>query len=241
MWSIFLKEINSFLNSLIAYIVVSVFLVSMGLLVWVFPETNVLDYGYADLYVLFNMAPFVFLFLIPAICMRLFAEEIKAGTLEWLMTKPIGSFQIIMGKYWAALTLVVFALLPTLVYYISIYQLGNPVGNIDTAAVIGSYVGLFLVAAAFTAIGIFASTLTENQIIAFIIAVFLCFILFIGISSLANLPMFGQITYWVNKLGMEYHYQSLSKGLIDFRDVTYFVSVTVLFLLMTYWRLQLKK
>jgi ABC-2 type transport system permease protein len=241
MWSIFKKEVNSFLNSLIAYIVIAVFLVSMGLLVWVFPETSLLEYGYADLGVLFSMGPFVFLFLVPAICMRLFAEERKTGTLEWLLTKPLSEWQILLGKYFAAVWLVLFALLPTLIFYWSVYQLGSPIGNIDSAGTIGSYIGLLLIGAAFAAVGLFASAITENQIVAFILAVFLSFMLFAGISSLAGLPAMADIAYGFRMLGMDYHYQSLSKGLIDVRDVSYFVSLIVLFLLLTKWVLQVKR
>ena len=192
---------------------------------WVFPNSNVLDYGFADMSTLFNMSPYVFLFLIPAITMRSFAEEKKAGTLELLFTQPITDFQIILGKYFASLLLVLFALLPTLLYYYSVYQLGSPKGNIDSAGVFGSYIGLIMLAAVFTAIGIFASAVTENQIVAFIVAIFLCFIIFTGFSSLSTLAFWGQSADLINSFGIEYHYQSLSKGLIDSRDMAYFFSI----------------
>ncbi len=225
MFSILKKEFNSYLNSLIAYIVISVFLVGIGMFMWVFPDSNVLDYGFADMSTLFNMSPYVFLFLIPAITMRSFAEEKKAGTLELLFTQPITDFQIILGKYFASLLLVLFALLPTLLYYYSVYQLGSPKGNIDSAGVFGSYIGLIMLAAVFTAIGIFASAVTENQIVAFIVAIFLCFIIFTGFSSLSTLAFWGQSADLINSFGIEYHYQSLSKGLIDSRDMAYFFSI----------------
>lgn len=225
MFSILKKEFNSYLNSLIAYIVISVFLVGIGMFMWVFPNSNVLDYGFADMSTLFNMSPYVFLFLIPAITMRSFAEEKKAGTLELLFTQPITDFQIILGKYFASLLLVLFALLPTLLYYYSVYQLGSPKGNIDSAGVFGSYIGLIMLAAVFTAIGIFASSITENQIVAFIVAIFLCFIIFTGFSSLSTLAFWGQSADLINSFGIEYHYQSLSKGLIDSRDMAYFFSI----------------
>jgi len=225
MFSILKKEFNSYLNSLIAYIVISVFLVGIGMFMWVFPNSNVLDYGFADMSTLFNMSPYVFLFLIPAITMRSFAEEKKAGTLELLFTQPITDFQIILGKYFASLLLVLFALLPTLLYYYSVYQLGSPKGNIDSAGVFGSYIGLIMLAAVFTAIGIFASAITENQIVAFIVAIFLCFIIFTGFSSLSTLAFWGQSADLINSFGIEYHYQSLSKGLIDSRDMAYFFSI----------------
>jgi len=141
MWYIFKREFNSFLNSLIAYIVISIFLTGMGLLMWVFPETNVLDYGYAEMGVLFSLGPYVLMFLIPAITMKMFAEEHKSGTFEFLATQPVSDWSILMGKYSAALLLVVFAIIPTTLYYFSIYTLGNPIGNIDTPGVIGSYAG----------------------------------------------------------------------------------------------------
>ena len=176
MLSILRKEINSFLNSLVAYIVIGVFLVVTGLYMWFLPGSSVLDYGYADLQALFSIAPWVFLFLIPAITMRTFAEEKKAGTIELLLTRPVTDLQIILGKYFACLLLAIFALLPTLIYYVSVYLLGEPKGNIDSAGVAGSYIGLVFLAAVFTAIGIFASSISKDQIISFIIAVLLCFL-----------------------------------------------------------------
>lgn len=233
MWTVFSKEVNSFLNSLIAYLVIGVFLTSMGLLMWVFPDTNVLDYGYADMETLFRLGPYVFMFLIPAICMRLFAEEKKGGTLELLLTRPLSEIQIIGGKYLAGLFLVFFTLLPTVLYYFSISALGNPPGNIDTAGVLGSYIGLLLLGAAFTSVGVFSSALTENQIVAFILAVFFSFFLYTGLSSVAAINTWGRLSLWLDQLGMLYHYNALSKGLIDSRDVVYFVSIILLFLLLT--------
>jgi len=241
MWTIFAKEVNSFLNSLIAYVVIAVFLTGMGLLMWVFPDTNVLDYGYADMETLFRLGPYVFMFLIPAITMRLLAEERKGGTLELLLTRPLSVTQIIGGKYLAGFFLVVFTLLPTLVYYFSISYLGNPTGNIDTAGVMGSYIGLALLGAVFTAIGLFASSITENQIIAFILAVFMCFLLFSGFSSLAAIDVWGGASLLLEQLGILYHYNTLSKGLIDSRDLVYFVSVVFLFLLFTQMNLSQRK
>lgn len=241
MFAILQKEINSFLNSMIAYVVIGVFLVAIGLFMWVFPETSVLEYGYADMQTLFNMAPWVFLFLIPAITMRSFSEEKKGGTLEFLLTKPISDLQLILGKYFACLLLVLLALVPTLLYYYSVYSLGNPVGNIDSAAVTGSYIGLIFLAAIFTAVGIFASALTENQIIAFILAVFFCFLFYIGFDYIASVDMSNHISYIISSLGIAFHYNSLSKGLIDSRDILYFVSVIGLFLLATKLILESRK
>ncbi|MBS1681816.1 MAG: gliding motility-associated ABC transporter substrate-binding protein GldG [Bacteroidetes bacterium] len=229
MISIFTKEFNSYLNSLIAYLVIGVFLTSIGLMLWVFPETSVLDYGYADLDTLFSMGPYVFIFLIPAITMKSFAEEKKLGTLELLLTKPLSHWQIVLGKYAAAFALTLLSLAPTSVYYLTIYQLGNPIGNIDTAGVIGSYIGLSLLASVFCAIGIFASSLTGNQIVSFILAAFLSFIFYTGFDSLSTLS--GNWALDLKQLGILYHYESLSKGLIDSRDVIYFLSICALILL----------
>lgn len=233
MIEIFLKEVNGFLNSLIAYIVLGVFLIGIGLLVWVFPETSVLDYGYADLETLFSFGPYVLLFLIPAISMRTFAEEKKGGTMELLFTRPLTDWQIILGKYFGCLFLLLLALLPTLLYYYSLHELGNPEGNIDTAGVAGSYVGLFLLGAVFAAIGVFASSITENQIVAFLVALFLCFILYTGFSSLAAIDVWGTWSYIIQQLGILYHYNALSRGLIDSRNLIYFLSMIILMLSLT--------
>jgi ABC-2 type transport system permease protein len=175
MFTLYKKEVSSFLNSLLGYIVIAVFLLVNGLFLWVFPlEFNILDFGYANLDGLFTLAPFVFLFLIPAITMRFFAEEKKSGTLEMLMTKPITDLQVIMAKYLAGLTLVMISLIPTLVYFFSVYQLGFPQGNIDTGGMWGSYIGLLFLGASFVSIGVFASSLTDNQIISFILGAVLC-------------------------------------------------------------------
>jgi ABC-2 type transport system permease protein len=225
MYSIFKKELNTFLSSLIAYLVIIIFLTAVGLFVWVFPDTNVLDYGFADLSSLFSLAPYIFLFLIPAITMRTFAEEKKSGTMELLLTKPLTDWDIILGKYFSSLFLVVIALLPTLIYYYTIYQLGNPAGNVDSAGIVGSYIGLILLGAVFTAVGTFASSISENQIVSFIIAVFFCFLLYAGISAMASLPVWGDAAWLVSQFGLDYHYNALSKGLIDTRNVLFFLSV----------------
>lgn len=227
------KEFNSFLNSLIAYVVIGVFLTGIGLLMWVFPETAVLDYGYADMDTLFSLGPYVFIFLIPAITMRSFAEERKSGTMELLLTKPLTDWDIILGKFFACFLLVLFALLPTIVYYFSISALGNPVGNIDTPGVIGSYIGLSLLAGVFCSVGILASSITSNQIVAFILAAFLCFIVFSGFESISTLDVWSASTLVIKQFGILYHYEALSKGLIDSRDVIYFISVGALMLLIS--------
>ena len=233
MYTIFIKEVNYFLNTLIAYIVISVFLTAIGLLMWVFPDTSVLSYGYADMETLFSFGPYVFMFLIPAITMRMFAEESKNGTLELLFTRPLTDWQIILGKYFSAYFLVIFALIPTLLYYFTIYHLGSPVGNIDTPGVIGSYIGIALLGGVFTAIGIFSSAITSNQIIAFIVSVFMCFILYAGFSSLSVMAIWGNSASLIEQFGISYHYNAMSKGLLDSRNLIYFFSVAVSMLLLT--------
>jgi ABC-2 type transport system permease protein len=234
MFSIYFKEINAFFSSLIGYLVIGVFLVSIGLFMWVFSDTSVLDYNFATMDQLFSIAPLVFLFLIPAVTMRSFAEEKAKGTIEFLYTKPLTTLEIILGKYFANFTLVVFALLPTLVYYYSVYQLGSPVGNLDSGAIIGSYIGLFFLAAAFVAIGMLASTLTNNQIIAFILGAFLCFFFHWAFTYIARMPVFTTtFDLFIQKLGINYHYTSISKGLIDSRDIIYFISIIFVFLYST--------
>ena len=227
------KEFNSFLNSLIAYLVIGVFLTGIGLLMWVFPETSVLEYGYADMETLFSLGPYVFIFLIPAITMRSFAEESKGGTLELLLTKPLTDWDIILGKFFACFFLFFFSIVPTLIYYCSVYALGNPVGNIDTPGVMGSYTGLVLLGAVFCAIGIFSSSITHNQIVSFIVGAFLCYFLFAGFESLSLLNVWSENSLFIKELGLLYHYEALSKGLIDSRNLVYFGSVMILMLLIT--------
>lgn len=233
MFQIFLKEFNGFLNSLIAYIVIGVFLTAIGLLMWVFPETSVLEYGYADMDTLFLLGPYVFIFLVPAITMRTFAEEKKAGTIELLLTKPVSDWDIILGKFLANFFLVLFALLPTVLYYFSISSLGNPPNNIDTPGVIGSYIGIAFLAAVFCAIGILASSLTPNQIVAFILAAFFCFLTYLGFDAISGLDLWTTDALFIKQLGVLYHYDSMRKGLLDTRDVVYFLSIIFLMLSVT--------
>jgi ABC-2 type transport system permease protein len=228
-----IKEFRSFLNSLIAYIVIGVFLTSLGLLMWVFPETSVMEYGFADMDTLFSLGPYVLIFLIPAITMRSFAEEVKSGTMELLLTKPLTDWDIILGKFLACFLLVLFALLPTLIYYFSIHALGNPTGNVDTPGVIGSYIGLALLSGVFCAVGMVASSITSNQIVAFIVAAFLCFILFTGFESIATLNVWSANALLIKQVGILYHYDALSKGLIDSRDVVYFFCVAAFMLMVS--------
>jgi len=175
MIAVFIKEVNSFLNSLIAYIVIGVFLTTIGLLMWVFPESSILEYGYADMGTLFNLGPYVFMFLVPAITMKFFAEEKRTGTLELLLTRPMTHLQIVLGKFFAGWFLVMLSIIPTLLYFYSVYSLGKPVGNLDVSGTIGSYVGLSLLGGVFVSIGVLASSITQNQVVAFVLAVFLAF------------------------------------------------------------------
>lgn len=230
---VFLKEFNSFLNSLIGYLVVGVFLVAMGLLMWVFPDTSVLQDGYANMDTLFLVGPYIFIFLIPAITMRSFAEEKKLGTLELLMTKPLTETGIVLGKFLAAFLLVILSLAPTLIYYFTLYSLGSPEGNIDTSGMMGSYMGMILLGGIFCSIGILASSLTSNQIVSFIMAAFLCFIFYSGFDSAASLFSDGESSLLVKQFGIVYHYESMSKGLIDSRDLVYFLGVGGILLLFT--------
>lgn len=241
MLAVFVKEINSFLNSLIAYIVIGVFLTSIGLLMWVFPESSILDYGYADMSTLFNLGPYVFMFLIPAITMRFFSEEKRTGTEELLMTKPLTTLQIILGKYLAGFALVVLSVVPTLIYFYSVYTLGNPVGNLDISGTVGSYVGLILLGGVFVAVGIFSSALTDNQVVAFVLAVFLCFVLYSGFSSLATIDVWGEASLLLQEISLVFHYESLSRGLIDIADIVYFISVIAIMVFFTQLKLDAKK
>lgn len=238
MLALYKKELGSFFSSLMGYLTIFVFLLLNGLLLWVFSsDFNILDYGFADLSPFFLVSPFLFLFLIPAITMRMFAEEKRAGTMELLLTKPLSDFTIIMAKFLAGLTLAFLAILPTIVYYITVYRIAEPVGNVDSGAVFGSYIGLLLLAAVFVSIGIFASAITKNQIVAFIVAIVLCFFSYLGFEILYQ--MSGSL--FVKWFGIRHHYESVSRGVIDSRDVLYYLSVIAMFLTLTYLTLQSRK
>ena len=233
MLNIFWKEISEYLSSLIAYVVIGVFLTALGLLMWVFPETNVLDYGYADMGTLFTISPFVLMFLIPAITMKMFSEELKTGSFEILAVKPVSIYDIIFGKYLASWSLSIIAILPTGVYFFSLYQLANPKGNIDIAGITGSYIGLVLLASVFTALGLLASSLTKNQVVSFVLAAFLSFLLFTGLNSLANINVWSDLSPILAGLSIEQHYNSLSRGVLDSRDIIYLLSVNAMLLFFT--------
>ncbi|MEM0994826.1 MAG: gliding motility-associated ABC transporter permease subunit GldF [Bacteroidota bacterium] len=242
MLSIFLKEVNAFFSSLIGYIVIGIFLVITGLFMFVFSDYSILNYQFATLDQLFGIAPMIFLFLIPAVTMRSFAEEQQSGTIELLETRPLSDWQITLGKYFACLLLVIFALLPTLLYYWTVHELGSPKGNLDSGAILGSYIGLTFLAASFTAVGIFSSSLTNNQIVAFILASFLCFLFYWGFLFISNLPIFvGKVDDIIQMIGIDYHYESISRGVLDSRDLIYFLSLISVFLLATVTALQRRK
>lgn len=214
----------------------------MGLFMFVFADYSILNYQFATLDQLFGIAPMIFMFLIPAVTMRSFAEEQQSGTIELLETRPLSDWQIVLGKYLACLLLVAFALLPTLLYYWTVHELGSPKGNLDSGAIAGSYIGLFFLAAGFTAIGIFASSLTNNQIVSFLLATFLCFIFYWGFLFISNLAVFvGKIDDIIQMIGIDYHYESMSRGVLDSRDFIYFLSLIVLFLVSTVTALQRRK
>ena len=242
MRAVFWKELRSFLSSLIAYLVISVFLVMTGLFMWVFKDSSLLEYNYAGLEQLFSIGPMVFIFLIPAVTMRSFSEEHQQGTIELLATKPLTDTQIILGKYFANVCLVILAILPTLIYYFSVYQLGSPKGNIDTGAVIGSYIGLMFLASIFVAIGLWASSISSNQIVSFILAAFLCFVMHWAFAYLSNLSIFfGTWDDVVQKIGISHHYNAISKGKIDSQNVIYFISVICAFIWFTHISLAKRK
>lgn len=234
MYVLFKKELSSFLSSLIGYITIMVFLVVIGLFLWVFPmDFNVFDFGYAGIDGLFMLAPWVFLFLIPAITMKMFAEEKKNGTIELLLTKPLTDTSIIMSKFLAGLTLVVLSILPTIVYAIAVYNLGAPKGNLDQGGIIGSYISLLFLGGVFVAIGIFTSSITNNQIIAFILSVIICAFSYIGFEIIYGFSLFGNADLIIKSIGISHHYISMSRGVIDTRDVIYYLSAMGLFLLLT--------
>lgn len=242
MWAIYIKEVRQFFSSLVGFLALLVFLLMLGLFLWIFPDTNILDFGYANIDGLFALAPYIFMLLIPAITMRSFSEELSSGTFELLVTRPVSELQIVGGKYLAAITLIGIALLPTLIYFITVYRVALPVGNVDTGGIAGSYIGLFLLGCVFAAIGIFASSVTPNQIVAFLFGVFLCFVLYQAFGYLSKLGIFfGKNDFIVEQLGIDAHYASMSKGVIDTRDLVYFLSVIAGFLLFTKTALSARK
>jgi ABC-2 type transport system permease protein len=227
---------------LIGYIVITVFLLINGLFLWLFQgDFNIFTMGYANLDGLFMIAPFVFLFLIPAITMRLFAEEKRTGTIELILTKPLTEFEIVMAKFLSGLILVIFSLVPTLVYFFSVYYLGMPKGNLDIGGIWGSYIGLLFLGASFVAIGMFSSTLTDNQIVSFIIAVFLCGFIYIGFDFIYSFDLFGKVDLLIKALGINDHYKSMSRGVLDTRDMIYFLGIISFFILLSRYSIESRK
>jgi ABC-2 type transport system permease protein len=242
MFAIFIKEVSGFFSSLTGYIAASFFLVVIGLIIWVFPGSmNVLDGGYSTLETLFVIAPWVFLFLVPAITMKTFAEEKKNGTIELILTRPISDTQLVLGKYFASVLLVLLILIPSLIFFLSVYLLGSPVGNIDTGGAWGSFIGLFFLAASYAAIGVFASSLTDNQIVSFILAIVIALFVYTGFDSTASLGIFSEFKFVLVQLGINEHYSSMSRGVIDTRDVVYFACLSSIFISATRIRIQSRK
>ena len=237
MKALLLREIKSFFGSPIGYLVIAIFLLLNGLFLWVFDgDFNILNSGFADLTPFFTLAPWILIFLIPAVTMRSFSDEKKQGTIELLFTKPLTIWEIVNGKFFGAFLLILITILPTLIYVAVISSFGSPEGNIDMGSTMGSYFGLLFLIAGYASVGIFTSTLSDNQIVAFIIAVFVCFLFYFGFDGLASFA--GGLGDFVKAFGMDYHYRSMSRGVLDTRDIIYFVSVTVLFLSLTVYKLK---
>jgi ABC-2 type transport system permease protein len=229
MLAIFKKEFNSFFTSTIAYLTIGIFLLINGLFLWVFDDDfNILNAGFADLTSFFYQAPWILIFLIPAITMKTFADEFRSGTIEILKTRPITSVTLVLGKFFAILTLLIIVLIPTFVYAYSIHELGNPVGNLDYGSISGSYIGLLLLASSFASIGIFTSTITKNQVVAFLLGICVIFLFYYGFDAVSSL--FGDYSYTIKLFGMNEHFKSISRGVIDSRDVLYFMSIIIFFL-----------
>ena len=238
MWMICKKEWQQFFNSITGYAVIAVFLLLNGLLLFVFPDTSILQFGYASLSSFFDYAPWVLLFLIPAITMRSFSEEYKTGTFELLKTLPLTESKIVWGKFLGCILIVLTALLPTLVYGISIQALSSTTG-IDVAATVGSYIGLIFLSAIYTAVGICVGSYTNNTVVAFIAAAFVCFLMYSGFDGISKLPIIkGTYDYFVEMLGINFHYKSISRGVIDTRDVLYFMGIIFILMMITLKRIK---
>ncbi len=239
MISIFKKELRSFFSNATGYIVIGIFLLLTGLFLWVIPGSfNIPDSGYANVDGLFYLAPWLFLFLVPAICMRFFAEERQSGTWELLITKPLTSWQIVLGKYFAGLTLVITALVPTLIYYATVSYLAQPRGNVDSGQFWGSFIGLIFLAAVYVAIGVFSSSLSQNQVVAFITSLVLSFFFFYGFDLLTGFFSSAAQIQFVENLGIHAHYKSISRGVIDSRDAAYFLLLSTIFTTLTVWKIK---
>lgn len=233
MWSIARKESGQFFSSLTAYIAIIVFLVVIGLYLFVLPETNILDFGYASLDSFFSLAPWVLMIIIPAITMRSLSEEYRAGTIETLHTRPLTNLEIVGGKYIAVLFVLLLMIIPTIFYVVTLQNLSSS-ASLDTGGIAGSYFGLFLLAAVFAAISIFCSSLTANPVISFLFSVVVCLLMYYGFHALSLLPVFqGNADYYIEMFGIDFHYRSISRGVVDSRDIIYFFSIIFLALFAT--------
>ena len=234
MITLYKKEISIFFSTIIGYLIIGLFLLISSLILWHdISEINILDNAYASLDSFFTIAPLIFLLFIPSVSMRVFSEEFKTGTIETLITKPISSFEIVTAKFFAVLSLVIIAILPTITYVISIYFLGETTGNLDLAAVVGSYVGLLLLSSIFASISVYASSLSNSQIVAFILAIIMSSFFFFGFDILSQLPFLQTVDLTLQKIGISYHYNMMSKGLIKLSALVYFISVSLLFIKLT--------
>ena len=233
MWSICKKELRQFFSNLTGYISIILFLLVNGIFLFVLNDSNIFDYGYASLDKFFELAPWILLFLVPAITMRLLADEFKGGTFEILQTRPLTKWQIVLGKYISILIVLLFVIIPTVIYILTIKSLSAQ-GGIDSGGILGSYIGLFLLAAVFAAIGLCCSRLTNNAVVSFLISAFSCLILFFGFNALSKIPFFANgLDYYIEMLGIDFHYRSISRGVLDTRDLVYFISIIFIFLLIT--------
>ena len=242
MWTLFKKEISGFFSSLTGYVVILVFLLLNSLFMWVIPgQFNVIGNGYATLDTMFSIAPWVFLFLVPAITMRMISEEKRTGTMDLLLTRPVSELQIILAKFFASWALVALSIIPTLVYFWSVSRLGSPPGNMDMGGTWGSYIGLIFLGGIYGSIGVFASSITGNQVVAFTVAVFASYLMYQGFELLSQLAGSGKMAFLVSRMGIAYHYNSISRGVLDSRDILYFILVDVLFIMGTRTVLQSSK
>jgi ABC-2 type transport system permease protein len=240
MWNICKKEISQFFSSLTGYIAVILFLLINGMFLFLLQDSNIFDFGYASLDKFFELAPWVFIFLVPAVAMRSFSDEFRTGTFEILKTKPVTSLQIVLGKYFSVILVVIIALIPTLLYVFTIKTL-SVTGAIDKGGIAGSYLGLIFLSAVFSAISICCGSFTSNAIVSFLISAFMCLVLYFGFNAISSISVFsGNADYYIEMLGIDFHYQSISRGVVDSRDLTYFLSLIVLSIFITQKKLKSK-
>ncbi len=233
MWAVCKKEFRQFFSSLTGYIAIIVFLLLTGLLLFVFPDTSILDFGYASLEKFFDLAPWVLLLLVPAISMRSFSEEFRGGTFEILQSRPLTYWQIVNGKYLASIFVILIALLPTWIYFFSVQQLATQSG-MDLGATMASYIGLFFLTSVFASIALCCSSFTSNAIVAFITSAFACFLIYTGFHAISRISTFpAGADYYIDMIGIDFHYRNMSRGVITLRDLVYFISVISFFLALT--------